>query len=153
LGFPVAGRVGVWRGSCGAVAVLTVDGIRCGCRGSASSSGRRILGLLLAGRGVGWRNRAGDAGGAIGIDGGEGTEEETADVSKDRGTAGRDEIVGEEAVEVLEGVVYALGGLEGMGVVEEGDLQVEGVGVLVLDFVVVAKVFAGTVNRQLATAA
>jgi hypothetical protein len=50
------------------------------------------------------------------IDGGEGAEEQAADVSEDGGAAGRDASFGEEIIESAEGVVHALGPLEIEGV-------------------------------------
>jgi hypothetical protein len=46
------------------------------------------------------------------IDGGEGAEEQAADVGEHGGAAGRDASFGEEIVESAEGVVDALGPLE-----------------------------------------
>jgi len=60
-----------------------------------------------------------DAGVAVVIDGGESAEEEIADVGEDGSAAGRDVAGGEELVEVAEGVVDALGGLEALPLEEE----------------------------------
>lgn len=64
----------------------------------------------------------------IGVDGGESTELEAVDESEDGGAAGGDVVVGEEDVEVTEGVVDALGGLEALVAGKEGGFEVEGVG-------------------------
>jgi len=64
----------------------------------------------------------------IGVYGGEGAELEAVDESKDGGAAGGDVVVGEEYVEVAEGVVDALGGLEALVAGEEGGFEVECVG-------------------------
>jgi hypothetical protein len=60
-----------------------------------------------------------DSGGAVGINLGERTEEQTADVSENGGTARGDAVLGEELEEVHEGMVDALGGLEGLEIAAE----------------------------------
>ena len=60
------------------------------------------------------------------IDGGEGAEEEAADVSKNGGAAGRDASFGEEIVESAEGVVDALRPLEIESVAGEHFAEVNG---------------------------
>src|SRR5712692_9073640 len=58
------------------------------------------------------------------IDGGEGAEEQAADVGEDGGAAGRDGSFGQEIVESAERVVYALGPLEIEGLTGEGFAEV-----------------------------
>lgn len=70
----------------------------------------------------------GDAGFLVGVDGGEGAEEKRVDVGENGSAARGDVVVSEELVEAAEGIVDALGGLEVLGVGEEGSLEVERVG-------------------------
>lgn len=59
-----------------------------------------------------WFGGIGDAGYAVGIDGGVSAKEEAADVSEDGGTARGDAIFGDKLKEIGEGEVDALRGLE-----------------------------------------
>jgi len=56
----------------------------------------------------------GDTGSIVGGDGGRGAEEQAADVRQNGGAAGGDAVLCQELVEVHEGIVDALGGLEKM---------------------------------------
>jgi hypothetical protein len=94
----------------------------------------------------------GDAGFVVGVDGGKGAELEAVDVGEDGGAAGGDVVVGEEDVEVAEGVVDALGGLEALVAGEEGGFEIEGVGSVELLGVSEAKRGAGGHDGELATA-
>jgi hypothetical protein len=58
------------------------------------------------------------------IDGGEGAEEQAANVGEDGGAAGRDASFGEELVESAEGVVDALESLEIEGLASQGFAEV-----------------------------
>jgi hypothetical protein len=60
-----------------------------------------------------------DSGGRIGVNLREGAEKQAADVGENGGAAGRDAVLGQEFVEVLEGMVDALGGLEALEVSDE----------------------------------
>jgi len=53
-----------------------------------------------------------DSGGAVGVDGGEGAEKQAADVRENGGAARGDAVLRQELVEVHEGMVDALRGLE-----------------------------------------
>ena len=75
-------------------------------------------------RRLGWRlsNRRGGVGdpcGVVSVDGGEGAEEQAVDVGKDGGATRGNAVLGEEFVEVAEGVVDALGGLKALGAANE----------------------------------
>lgn len=74
---------------------------------------RRVFGSVKIGKNV----VCGGLG--IGIDSGKGAEEETRDVSEDGSAAGRDFAGGEEGIEIGEGVVDALSGLEAAGIKRE----------------------------------
>jgi hypothetical protein len=67
-----------------------------------------------------------DSGGPIGVDLRESAEKEAADVGENGGTAGRDAVLGQEFVKVLEGVVDALGGLEALEVSDELEAVIGG---------------------------
>jgi len=49
----------------------------------------------------------------------EGAQKEAADVGENGGTAGRDAVLGQEFVEVLEGMVDTLGGLEALEISDQ----------------------------------
>jgi hypothetical protein len=59
-----------------------------------------------------WFGGVADAGGVISIDLGQGAEKQATDEGENGGAAGRDAVLGQEFVEVLQGMVDALGGLE-----------------------------------------
>src|SRR5260370_28067113 len=71
--------------------------------------------------------RAGGVGVKIGVDCGQGAEEEVADVSEYTGAAGGDASLGQEGVEGSEGIVDALGVLEATGFLGQGRQEVLGV--------------------------
>jgi hypothetical protein len=100
-----------------------------------------------------WSGGIGDAGGLVGVDGREGAELEAVDIGEDGGAARGDVVVGEKYVEVAEGVVDALGGLEALVVGEEGGLEIESIGFQHLPGVHVAEKLARGFNGKLATAA
>jgi hypothetical protein len=66
------------------------------------------------------------SGGPVGVDLREGAEKEAADVGEDGGTAGRDAVLGQEFIKVLEGMVDALGGLEALEVADELEAVIGG---------------------------
>ena len=77
-----------------------------------------------------WRSGAGgDSGFVVFIDLGKGVEKQAGDVGEDGGAACGDFVLGQELVELAEGVVDALGGLELLGIAGE---VVEVVGVFEL---------------------
>jgi hypothetical protein len=91
-----------------------------------------------------WAGQIEDDGGlVVGIelvlDGGEGAEEQAADVGEDGGVAGCNAILSEEVVEFGEGLVDAFGGLEAAGFAREGGGEVG-----VLFFVLALGDVAGT---------
>ena len=63
----------------------------------------------------------------IGVNRGERAEEQTADVGKGAGAAGRDASLGEQGVEGAEGMVDALSVLEAASVLGQRDHEVLGV--------------------------
>ena len=73
------------------------------------------------------------------FDGGEGAEEQAADVGEDGGVAGCNAILSEDVVEFGEGLVDAFGGLEAAGFAREGGGEVG-----VLFFVLALGDVAGT---------
>jgi hypothetical protein len=60
-----------------------------------------------------------DSGGVVGVDLGQGAQKQTTDIGENGGTAGRDAVLGQEFVEVLQGMVDALGGLEAFEIADE----------------------------------
>ena len=69
-----------------------------------------------------------DAGGLVGVDGGERAEDEAVDEGKDGSAAGGDAVGGEEFVEIAKSEVDALSGLEALVIGEKGGFEIEGVG-------------------------
>ena len=78
---------------------------------------RNLLGNLF-GNVQGFRG-IGDAGGEVGVNGGEGAEEKAIDVSEHRCAAGRDAVGGEKRIEIAKRKVDSLGGLEALRVPDE----------------------------------
>jgi len=95
----------------------------------------------------------GEAGFVVGFNGGEGSEQEAIYVGENGGAAGGDVIVGEEYIEVAEGIIDALGGLEALGAREEGGLEIEAVGFVELLGMRETERSAGGSDSELATAA
>ena len=89
----------------------------------------------------------------IGVDGGKSAELEAVDESENGGAAGGDVVVGKEDVEVAEGVVDALGGLEALVAGKKGGFEVEGVGFHQLSGMSEAKEFTGSFDGKLTAAA
>lgn len=96
------------------------------------TASRRLFGRIRIGNQGGKRFQSGGRlwfGGGFGwvfdfvfdveVDSGEGTEQKAADVGEDGGAAGRDTILRDEVVEIAEGEVDALGGLEILRILEE----------------------------------
>src|SRR5258708_27609789 len=77
------------------------------------------------GHGLGFGG-VGDSSLIVGVDGGEGAKEQAVDVSQNGGAARGYGILGQELVEVAEGVVDALGGLEALGIPDERRVDVGG---------------------------
>ena len=67
-----------------------------------------------------------DSGGVVGVNSGESTEEQAVNVRQYRSAARRDAVLGQEFVEVLEGMVDALGGLEALEVSDELEAVIGG---------------------------
>ena len=67
-----------------------------------------------------------DSGGPIGVDLGQCAQEQAVDIGQDGGTAGRDAVLGQEFIKVLEGMVDALGGLEALEVADELEAVIGG---------------------------
>jgi hypothetical protein len=67
-----------------------------------------------------------DSSGVVGVDGGESTEEQAVNVRQNRSAARGDAVLGQEFVEVLEGMVDALGGLEALEVSDELEAVIGG---------------------------
>src|SRR5271168_5462781 len=74
----------------------------------------------------------GDSGFQIGVDLGEGAEEQAADVGEDGGAAGGDAVLSQKRVEVGERKVDALSGLEALRIDEQGCVEVSGLLLLFL---------------------
>jgi hypothetical protein len=68
----------------------------------------------------------GDSGGSIDVNLREGAKEQAADVGKNGGAASRDAVLGQEGIEVVEGVVDALSGLEALVIMAEVEEVVGG---------------------------
>src|SRR5260370_41575728 len=81
------------------------------------------------GHGLGFGG-VGDSSLIVGVDGGEGAEEQAVDVSQNGGAARGYVVLGQELVEVAEGVVDALGGLEALGIPDERRVDVGGFSLL-----------------------
>jgi len=73
-------------------------------------------------------------------------------VGENGGAAGREVVVGEKDVEVAEGIVDALGGLETLVIGEERSLEIENVGFLKLLDVRVTKDLVWGLDGKLAAA-
>jgi hypothetical protein len=87
-----------------------------------------VAGVLDLGRDVDGRGFGGvdDSGGLVSINLREGAEEQAADVGKNGGATRRNAVLGQERVEVVEGMVDALSGLEVLAVMAEGGVVIGG---------------------------
>src|SRR5260370_42460217 len=101
------------------------------------------------GHGLGFGG-VGDSSLIVGVDGGEGAEEQAVDVSQNGGAARGYVVLGQELVEVAEGVVDALGGLEVLGIRGERRLDVGGFSPLLGNGLVVTQ--PGSLGRCAVTA-
>jgi hypothetical protein len=81
------------------------------------------------GHGLGFGG-VGDSSLIVGVDGGEGAEEQAVDVRKNGGAARGDVVLGEKLVQIAQGVVDALGGLEALGIPDERRVDVGGFSLL-----------------------
>jgi hypothetical protein len=81
------------------------------------------------GHGLGFGG-VGDSSLIVRVDGGEGAEEQAVDISQNGGAARGYVVLGQELVEVAEGVVDALGGLEALGIPDERRVDVGGFSLL-----------------------
>ena len=62
----------------------------------------------------------------VGVNGGEGAEEQAVDIRQDGGAARRDAVLSQKLVQVAESVVDALGGLEALGIPNERSVDIGG---------------------------
>jgi hypothetical protein len=130
--FGIRGRVG-W--SCGGGDIFNV----------------RLRGGCGLGGGYFRRGGVGEASFVVSADGGEGAEQKAIDVGENGSTTGGDVIVREEYIEVAEGVIDALGGLEALGAGEKGGFEIEAVGFVELLGMSETKGSAGGNDSELAT--
>lgn len=66
----------------------------------------------------------GDSSGVVGVDLRQRAEKQAADIGEPGGTARRDAVLGQELVEIAEGIVDSLGGLEALGIPDEGHVEI-----------------------------
>jgi hypothetical protein len=68
--------------------------------------------------------RVGDSSGVVGVDLRKGAQKQAANVGENSGAARRDAVLGQELVEVAEGIVDSLGCLKALGIPDEGSVQI-----------------------------
>ena len=96
------------------------DGVEWSCALEALDGRRIVLVPRAVGAGHVEDDLGGGNGGRFAVHGGEGAEEQVADIGQDSGTARGDLVVGKELVQFAEGMVDAGGGLESLGLACEG---------------------------------